>query len=157
MLPTDLEASAIEALVSSALNAIENAKNLQELKEVKQLHVGEKSPIALANRQIAGLSSEHKAEVGARVGNARQAINSAFANREVALEREALDQALEAERVDVTEALFTSLPGARHPISMITERVIDVFTAMGWEIKEGPELEAEWLNFDALNLSLIHI
>ena len=152
MLPTDLEASAIEALVSSALNAIENAKNLQELKEVKQLHVGEKSPIALANRQIASLSSEHKAEVGARVGNARQAINSAFANREVALESEALDQALEAERVDVTEALFTSLPGARHPISMITERVIDVFTAMGWEIKEGPELEAEWLNFDALNI-----
>lgn len=156
MLPKELEASAVDALVSSALTAINSASNLQELKEVKQLHVGEKSPIALANRQIATLSSEHKAEVGARVGKARQAINSAFANREALLERAALDQALEEERVDITEALFSPLPGARHPISMITERVIDVFTAMGWEIKEGPELEAEWLNFDALNIPENH-
>lgn len=156
MLPKELQASAIDALVSSALTAINSASNLQELKEVKQLHVGEKSPIALANRQIASLSSEHKAEVGARVGKARQAINSAFANREAVLERAALDQALEEERVDITEALFSPLPGARHPISMITERVIDVFTAMGWEIKEGPELEAEWLNFDALNIPENH-
>ena len=156
MLPKELQASAIDALVSSALTAINSASNLQELKEVKQLHVGEKSPIALANRQIASLSSEHKAEVGARVGKARQAINSAFANREAVLERAALDQALEEERVEITEALFSPLPGARHPISMITERVIDVFTAMGWEIKEGPELEAEWLNFDALNIPENH-
>lgn len=155
-LPLELEASAIEALISSALNAIDSAKNLQELKEVKQLHVGEKSPIALANRQIASLSAEHKAEVGARVGKARQTINSAFANREVALEKVALDQALESERVDITEALFQPLSGARHPISLMSERVVDVFTAMGWEIKEGPELEAEWLNFDALNIPENH-
>ncbi len=155
-LPSDLEASAIEALVSSALDAIAKAETLQELKEVKLQHVGERSGIALANRQIGSLSSEHKAEVGARVGKARQEIQNAFADREAMLERAELDQALDVERVDITEALYSPLPGARHPISMISERVIDVFTAMGWEIKEGPELEAEWLNFDALNIPENH-
>ena len=155
-LPKELEPSAIDAMEQSALDAIENASNLEELKAVKLSHVGEKSAIALANRQIGKLSVEHKAEVGARIGKARHNINTAFENRERTLERIALNLTLEAERVDITEALYAPLSGARHPISMISERVADVFTAMGWEIKEGPELEAEWLNFDALNIPSNH-
>jgi len=151
-LPNELQAAAIDATTKSALDEIAKASNLEELKEVKLRHVGDKSAIALANRQIGTLSAEHKGEVGARIGKARQIINQAFDEREKVLDRIALNQALETERVDITEALFSPLAGARHPISMISERVADVFTAMGWEIKEGPELEAEWLNFDALNI-----
>lgn len=151
-LPNELQAAAIDATTKSALDEIAKANNLEELKEVKLRHVGDKSAIALANRQIGTLSAEHKAEVGARIGKARQIINQAFDEREKVLDRIALNQALETERVDITEALFSPLAGARHPISMISERVADVFIAMGWEIKEGPELEAEWLNFDALNI-----
>lgn len=155
-LPAELAAEVIDKHVAAALAAIALASNIDELKSAKVEHVGDKSPIAQANRAIGSLSSEHKAEAGARVGKARQQINAAYANRELELERIELDRALESERVDITEALFTELPGARHPISMIAERVSDVFIAMGWEIKEGPELEAEWLNFDALNIPANH-
>jgi phenylalanyl-tRNA synthetase alpha chain len=151
-LPKELEPAAIEAATNQALDAISKASDLEALKAVKLQYVGDKSALAIANRQIGTLSAEQKVDVGARIGKARQTINALFTERERALERISLDEALENERVDITEALFTRLSGARHPISMISERVADVFTAMGWEIKEGPELEAEWLNFDALNI-----
>jgi phenylalanyl-tRNA synthetase alpha chain len=83
-------------------------------------------------------------------------VNAAITAREadlVGLERAAQ---LEAERVDVTTAGMRLVPGARHPLGLVREYVEDVFVAMGWEIVEGPELESEWFNFDALNIDPDH-
>ena len=156
-----LSADSIDSAVDEALSAIENAANLEELKIVRINHAGDKSPIALANREIGSLQSDVKSEAGKRLGEARNRIKIALDNKTVELQKEREDSILIAERVDVTQVLSSgntsSLQiGARHPLTTIAENIADVFIAMGYEIAEGPEVEAEWFNFDALNIAEDH-
>lgn len=151
-----LSAEAVDAAVAQALIAFSQASNLDELKAAKLAHAGDKSPLALANREIGALPPSAKAEAGARVGKARGAINQALAERESELAAQAEAEMLVSERVDVTLGENVRAAGARHPLAMTADVVADVFVAMGWEIVEGPELEAEWFNFDALNIPADH-
>ncbi len=153
---TPLSAQAVEAAVKDAIDAFACANNLEELKTARLAHAGDKSPIALANREIGALPPAAKAEAGARIGKARAAINDALKAREVVLLVEEENRMLAQEQVDVSIAAQKSPRGARHPLSLIMERAEDVFVAMGWVIVEGPELEAEWYNFDALNIGPNH-
>ena len=91
-----------------------------------------------------------------RVGQARGAVNQALAERQAVLEAEHEARMLVEETVDVTLPWDRAPQGARHPLTTLQELVADVFVAMGWEVAEGPEVEAEWLNFDALNLGPDH-
>ena len=97
-----------------------------------------------------------KAEAGKRVGEARGEIKQALDARQVALETERDERVLVEEAVDVTLPVDRHPMGARHPLTTLMERVADVFVAMGYEIAEGPEVEAEWVNFDALNVPPDH-
>jgi phenylalanyl-tRNA synthetase alpha chain len=83
-------------------------------------------------------------------------VNQALAARLAVLEAEHETRMLAEETVDVTLPWDRAPQGARHPLTTLQELVCDVFTAMGWEVAEGPEVEAEWLNFDALNLGADH-
>ncbi|MEN9710370.1 MAG: phenylalanine--tRNA ligase subunit alpha [Actinomycetota bacterium] len=153
---TPLSAESVTQAVEEAVAAFSAATDLEELKAARLAHAGDRSPIALANREIGALPPAAKAEAGARIGKARQAINDALKTREEALQAEREARMLVEETVDVTLGGQIRPGGARHPLSLISERVADVFIAMGWEIAEGPELEAEWYNFDALNIPANH-
>lgn len=146
----------VAAARDAALAAIELAATADDLKRVKSEHAGDRSPLALANREIGALPPQARKEAGQRVGQARGAVNKALAERTVAIEAVEFERQLHDEKVDVTLELDTEPVGARHPITTIQEHVSDIFIAMGWEIAEGPEIEAEWLNFDALNLGPDH-
>ena len=146
----------IAAAVDSALLAINEASDLDLLKEARLAHAGDRSPLSLANREIGALPPAAKAEAGRRVGEARQRIKQALEARAVELEHERDQRVLLEESVDVTVPYDRRPAGARHPLTTIVERVSDVFTSMGWEVAEGPEVEAEWFNFDALNLPPDH-
>ena len=148
---TPLDPDAIDALVAAALTAFDAATTVGELKRARLDHAGDRSPIALANREIGTLPGKDRKEAGARVGRARGAINTALKARQAEVERAELEQTLRAERVDVTLPVALGPVGAMHPITALMNLMEDVFVAMGWEVAEGPELEAEWLNFDALN------
>src|SRR5690606_17477639 len=124
---------------------------LDELKQARLAHTGDRSPLALANRRIGALPPQDRKEAGQRLGAARKEIAQALADRQAVLEAEREARVLVEAAVDVTRPWDREPRGARHPLSTIQERVADVFTAMGWEVAEGPEVEAEWLNFDALN------
>jgi phenylalanyl-tRNA synthetase alpha chain len=151
-----LEPGAVEAAVDEALAAIAGASSLDELKAARIAHQGEKSPLALANREIGALPPSAKAEAGKRVGQARGRVGQAIAARQAELEAERDERILVEERVDVTVPVLRRRLGARHPIELVAQRLVDSFVGMGWEVAEGPELEAEWLNFDALNLGPDH-
>ena len=153
---TPLSADSVDTAVKEALSAFAAATTLDELKNVRLAHAGDKSPIALANREIGALPPAAKAEAGARIGKARSEINDALKAREAILLIEEENRMLAQEQVDVSLAAQTAPKGARHPLSLIMERAEDVFVAMGWDIVEGPELEAEWYNFDALNIGPNH-
>ncbi|MFI9075014.1 phenylalanine--tRNA ligase subunit alpha [Streptomyces sioyaensis] len=152
--PVEVEAlkpEEIAARLDEALAAIAAAADLQALREVKVAHTGDRSPLALANREIGALPPHAKADAGKRVGQARGRVNQALKVRQEELEAERDARVLVEEAVDVTLPYDRTPPGARHPLTTFMERVADVFVAMGYEVAEGPEVEAEWFNFDALN------
>lgn len=151
-----LAPEAIEQAVIEALAEIEAAADLDALKIARLAATGDRAPLTLANREIGALPPSAKAEAGKIVGQARSRIKQAIEARQVELERVRDEQVLVAESVDVTLPWDRNPRGARHPLSTIQERITDVFVAMGYEVAEGPEVEAEWLNFDALNLGPDH-
>ncbi|KOG90676.1 phenylalanine--tRNA ligase subunit alpha [Streptomyces varsoviensis] len=157
--PVEVEAlkpEEVERMRDEAIAAIAAAADLDALREVKAAHSGDRSPLALANREIGALPPHAKAEAGKRVGQARAAVNKAFAARQEELEAERDARVLVEEAVDVTLPHDRVLAGARHPITTLSERIEDIFVAMGYEVAEGPEVEAEWFNFDALNFPPDH-
>ena len=152
--PVEVSALSDEAVLAArdaALAAIAEACDLDALKTVRLEHAGDRSPLALANREIGALPPAAKAEAGKRVGAARAAVKRAIEEREVVLAAERDERVLVEESVDVTLPTDRRPRGARHPLTALMERIADVFVAMGYEVAEGPEVEAEWFNFDALN------
>src|SRR5689334_8884389 len=144
---TPLQETEVEAMREAALAAIAAASSLDELKRVRQEHAGDRSPLALANREIGALPPQARKEAGMRVGRARGAVNQALAARQAELEAEAEERMLVEETVDVTLPWDRRPRGARHPITLMSDKIADIFVSMGWEVAEGPLVEAEWLNF----------
>lgn len=151
-----LDPAAIEEAVTAALAAAADATDLAALKAARTAHQGDKSPLALANREIGALPPSAKAEAGKRVGHARGRVSQAYAVRQSELEAERDARILIDEAVDVTLPTGRRPLGRRHPTELMSERIADVFVGLGWELAEGPEVEAEWFNFDALNFDADH-
>lgn len=153
---TPLKAEEVEAAREAAVLAIEAATDLEALKQARLDHAGDRSPLALANREIGALPPQARKEAGQRVGQARGAINQALAARQAVLEAEHEERMLVEETIDVTLPTTHRRRGSRHPLTLQSELIADLFVAMGYEVAEGPVVEAEWLNFDALNLGPDH-
>ncbi|QYJ05163.1 phenylalanine--tRNA ligase subunit alpha [Nocardioides panacisoli] len=151
-----LQPEAVDAAREDALAAIAAATDLDALKQVRTDHAGDRSPLALANREIGALPPQARKEAGQRVGKARGEVKQALASREEQLTAEHEARILVEETVDVTLPTDRQPLGARHPLTTGAELIADIFVAMGWEVAEGPVIEAEWLNFDALNLGADH-
>lgn len=151
-----LDPEQVERMVDDALGAIAAAADSAQLKAVRQAHAADRSPLALANHSIGAMPKERRRDAGRLIGRARGRVNEALAARAAELEAAELAARLEAERVDVTLPVVEHPVGAGHPLTALINRMCDVFVAMGWEVAEGPELEAEWLNFDALNFTPDH-
>ncbi|MGC4175739.1 phenylalanine--tRNA ligase subunit alpha [Demequina sp.] len=151
-----LDSAAIAQAVSDAVAAFAAASSLDELKEARLAHTGDKAPLTLANRVIGSLEPAEKVTAGQNMGAARAEIGRALAARTTTLEAERDERVLVEEAVDVTLPVRRGLAGARHPLESLQERMCDTFVAMGWEVADGPELEAEWFNFDALNFDPDH-
>ena len=153
---TPLSPGEVIRMRDEALAAIAAAQTLDELKDARIAHFGDRAPLTLANAEIGALPPQARAEAGRRVGAARAAVRQALADRTAALEADRDRRVLLEEAVDVTLPWDRMAPGARHPVTMTGDRLADVFVAMGYEVAEGPEAEAEWYNFDALNFPPDH-
>ncbi len=155
--PADaLRPEAIDALVAEALAAIAAADSMAALKEARLAHAGDRSPLALANRAIGAIAPADRKQAGQLLGAARGRVQAALAARSAEVEAAELTRVLAEEAVDVTLPVELHPVGAIHPITGLIDLMSDVFVGMGWEIAEGPELESEWLNFDALNIGPDH-
>jgi phenylalanyl-tRNA synthetase alpha chain len=147
---------AVDGIVAEASSAIASAADLAELKSLRARVVGDQSAISALNAQLRDLPNDQKASAGAIIGKARGELNGAYAAREAELFAVEERAKLAAESVDVTAAPSPSRMGARHPLSLLMDQISDIFVGMGWEIAEGPEVENEWFNFDALNFDADH-
>jgi len=151
-----LTSSSLVAAADLAIAAIQGAKDLEELKAVRIEHIGDRSDLAKANQSLATLPKEDRAEFGKIIGVERARVNTVYAAREVELEIERDRRILEEERVDVTLPGRRTSLGGLHPLTILTNEISDLFLGMGYQVEEGPELESEWLNFDALNMPVDH-
>lgn len=148
--------ASVDAALKDALAAVAEASTVEELKAVRTAHQGEKSPLAQLNATLKDLPGDQKAEAGKLVGGARAQLSAAFEAKNAELEAEEERAQLAAEALDVTAIAPLSHPSGRHPLTVLMEDMADVFVQMGWEVAEGPELEHEWFNFDALNFDADH-
>lgn len=153
---TALSPEAVNSALGEALDAIAAATTLEELKAARLAHAGDRAPLTLAGAEIGALAPEAKADAGRRVGKAKARVREAISARQEQLERERDERMLVEEAVDVTLPFDRVSPGARHPVTLTADRLADVFVAMGYEVADGPEVEAEWYNFDALNIPPDH-
>jgi phenylalanyl-tRNA synthetase alpha chain len=153
---TTLSPDEVARMRDEALAAMASAQTLDELKQARIAHFGDKAPLTLSSAEIGALPPHARADAGKRVGAARAEVRQALAERTAELEADRDRRVLLEEAVDVTLPWDRMLPGARHPVTMAADRLSDVFVAMGYEVAEGPEVEAEWYNFDALNFPPDH-
>jgi phenylalanyl-tRNA synthetase alpha chain len=154
--PVDLSQESLTEAVSAARLAFEQAADLDALARAKTDHLGDRAPLALARQALATLPKSDRAEAGKLVNVARGDAQRSFDERLAVLRAERDAAVLVAEAIDVTLPSTRQPIGARHPITILAEHIADTFVAMGWELAEGPEVETEQFNFDALNFPPDH-
>ncbi len=146
----------LSAARDEALAAFDATSTFADLAAQRTAHLGDRAAIPLARRALGSLPQDERSEAGKRVNVVLQEVQVAFDRRREQLEADRDARVLVEETVDVTVVPVRLPVGARHPLTTIQERICDVFVAMGWEVAEGPEVEHEWFNFDALNFGGDH-
>lgn len=154
--PTPITEPAVAEAVEAALAEISAAADSTALRAARSAHTAEASPLARLNAAIRDLPGDQKAAAGKLVGQARARVNQALVAQEQVVLVAEEEARLASEAVDVTAVPTRRRAGARHPLSLLMEQMSDIFIGMGWEVAEGPELEHEWFNFDALNFDEDH-
>jgi phenylalanyl-tRNA synthetase alpha chain len=153
--------SDIAELINQAEALIGGASSSAELDEVRTTILGKKSDLALAQRALGGLDPEARKDRGKELQEARQAIEQQLTVRRGTLHLRELDEARQADRLDLTEVIVSEVrsPTARgnlHLVSQTQAELEDVFVGMGFDVAEGPEIETDWFNFGALNIPPAH-
>lgn len=154
--PVVLSPEALTEAVNAARQAFARADDLDALARAKTEHLGDRSPLALARQALGSVAKDQRADVGKRVNAARGEAQQGYDDRLAALRAERDAAVLVAEGIDVTLPSTRQPTGARHPITILAEHIADTFIAMGWEVADGPEVETEQFNFDALNFPADH-
>ena len=138
------------------LSAIAGAADEAALEEIRVAALGKKGEISLKMRELGRMSPEERKVMGPKLNALKDEINSALAARRAALADAALEERLAAEWLDVTLPGRPRPQGTVHPVSQVTEEIIAIFADMGFAVAEGPQVESDWYNFDALNIPPHH-
>ena len=138
------------------LAAIAAAGDEAALEQVRVQALGKKGEISQKMRELGKMSPEERQTAGPALNALKDEINSALAARKAALADAALDERLRGEWLDVTLPARPRRQGTIHPVSQVTEEVTAIFADMGFAVAEGPQVESDWFNFDALNIPSHH-
>ena len=152
----ELTEEALGAAAEKAIAAFDAAETLDELAAARREHLGDGGYIPQARQSLGQLPKDQRKSAGKAVNMARGKMEKRFAQVKDVLDQKAREEQLRAETVDVTIPTTRTQTGALHPITTLSERIADIFIGMGWEIADGPEIEAEYFNFDALNFKPDH-
>ncbi|MBX9602109.1 MAG: phenylalanine--tRNA ligase subunit alpha [Bryobacteraceae bacterium] len=149
-------AERIARIQSTALSKIESAGKLEELEAVRVEALGRKGELALLSKELGKLAPEERAEAGKLLNAAKQALESRLEDRKRVFAAAALNLRLESEWLDLTLPAPGIRPGSLHPVTRIQREIEDLFTSLGFTVVDGPEVETEHYNFDALNIPPSH-
>jgi phenylalanyl-tRNA synthetase alpha chain len=146
----------LDALVDEARAAIAAAETRDALTQVRARYLGKKGSVAQVLRGIGALAPEERGRVGAGANQAKQAIEALVEARRDELARSATDKALAEHHLDVSLPGAAAPEGRLHPITRVTRDMVAFFTSLGFSVEEGPEVETDWNNFEALNIPPDH-
>lgn len=146
----------LKELQTEALQQIEQSTNLKELNDIRVAYLGKKGPITEVLRGMGKLSAEERPKMGALVNEVREGIASKIELKQQKLEEAAINEKLAGETIDVTLPGRPVKVGNHHPLTRVIEEVEDLFVGMGYTVAEGPEVETDYYNFEALNLPKGH-
>ncbi|MFC5577542.1 phenylalanine--tRNA ligase subunit alpha [Lysobacter niabensis] len=148
--------SGIESLTQQALNDIASAATPEAIEALRVALLGKHGSVTAQLKQLGALPPDQRKTAGEAINQARDVLTAALGERKAVLEDAALDSRLASETVDVTLPGISASRGGLHPVSRTMERMADIFGRLGFELSNGPEIEDDWHNFEALNFPPHH-
>jgi len=146
----------LDEIVANAQQQIENAADTNELEEIRLQYLGKKGLMTEQMKGLAQLPPAEKPAAGQLINQAKQAIQAVLVERKQGMEEAILNEKLASETIDVTLPGRGAKQGNVHPVTRTTERIVEFFSELGFEVKDGPEVEDGYHNFDALNIPPHH-
>ncbi len=146
----------LQEIRQKAMKQIESAGELDSLNDVRVAILGKKGELTAVLKSMKDVKPEDRPQVGQLVNETREAIEAKLAEAKLKMEREAMELKLKQEVIDVTLPAKKNKIGHRHPNASVQKQVEDIFIGMGYEVVEGPEVEYDYYNFEALNIPANH-
>jgi phenylalanyl-tRNA synthetase alpha chain len=151
-----MDTQARQTLLDEALAEVAQTTDVAGLEAVRVAFLGKKGRLTAALKALGQLAPEERKSQGAAINEIKTALVNALNQREDVLRREALNEQLSAEKVDVTLPGRSGFVGGPHPVTRTLDRILGLFTQLGFDIAEGPEIETDFYNFEALNFPAHH-
>lgn len=146
----------IEQLLSHACSAVDAATSIGELDQARVEYLGKKGPLTALLKGLGKLSAQERPAAGARINEAKQQVAERINQRRLDLETAALATKLASEKIDISQPGRGENLGSLHPVTKTMERIEEFFGAIGYSVAQGPEIEDEYHNFEALNIPAHH-
>ena len=146
----------LKELTAEALTHVDNANDLSALDKVRVDYLGKKGQITALLKSLGKLSAEERPAAGAKINEAKVQVQEQINGRKASLERAAIEEKLSSESIDVTLAGRRASCGSIHPVTRTLKRIEEIFTSVGYCVAEGPEIEDDFHNFEALNIPAHH-
>jgi phenylalanyl-tRNA synthetase alpha chain len=146
----------LEALKEEALNLVNSADDLSILDQVRVDYLGKKGQLTALLKTLGKLSNEERPAAGAKINEAKQQVQDAIQEKKHSLEEEKINAQLASETIDVTLSGKVNGRGGLHPVTQTIARIESIFKSVGYEVEQGPEIEDDYHNFEALNIPAHH-
>ncbi len=146
----------IKKIKEEALKEIESSKDFKSLTDLKVKYLGKKSELSLMLKQIGSVEPEKRKEIGKTVNQAFEEIKEKLTKELNKIKEEELQKEMKKEKVDITLPGKTFKLGKKHPLTIVLDEINDIFVSMGFTIVDGPEIETDYYNFEALNIPKNH-
>ncbi len=147
---------ALEQIKTAAVEALEKCDNLKALEELKVKYLGKKGELTAILKQMGKLSAEERPVIGQLANEVRSTIEEEVKTRTAALKEKELEEQLAAEKIDVTMPGKKFQVGKKHPLTLVMDEIKEIFLGMGFDVVDGPEVELDYYNFEALNIPKNH-
>ncbi|MBE0557928.1 MAG: phenylalanine--tRNA ligase subunit alpha [Proteobacteria bacterium] len=146
----------LHKLQEEAFSALQQAADLKTLQDVRVQILGKKGALTEVMKGMRDLNPEERPVIGSLINTLKDQFEATFAQRQALLEQQTIDARLAREKIDVSLPGRRNFPGSKHPITLVTEEIVDIFSRLGFIVEEGPEIEQDFYNFEALNIPKDH-
>ncbi len=146
----------LHELEKDALAAIDGAGSPATLQEIRVAFLGKKGAVTDIMKGMRDLTPEERPFVGALVNSLKESLESAFTSRSSALQQAAVNERISSEKIDISLPGRQAFSGSKHPVTLVTEEIVEIFGKLGFCVEEGPEIERDFYNFEALNIPKDH-